>query len=48
MTVGGGEVSDEQVLGAIAALSMLSPVEENVVKYIFLDNSTSWCDHSKA
>jgi integrase/recombinase XerD len=27
------EVSDEQVLGAAAALSMLSPVGENVGKY---------------
>ncbi|MBL1203740.1 MAG: hypothetical protein FWK04_32910, partial [Nostoc sp. GBBB01] len=29
------EVTDEQVLGAAASLAMLSPVSENVGKYIF-------------
>jgi integrase/recombinase XerD len=33
------EVTDEQVLGAASALSMLSPVEENVGKWVFDDIS---------
>jgi integrase/recombinase XerD len=31
------EVQDSQVLGAVTALSMLSPVGEEVRKYLYLD-----------
>jgi integrase/recombinase XerD len=33
------EVQDSQVLGAVTALSMLSPVGEEVRKYDYLDQS---------
>ncbi|MDP8966162.1 MAG: site-specific integrase, partial [Cyanobacteriota bacterium] len=33
------EVREEQVLGAVSALSMLSPVEENVGKWTYDDLS---------
>ena len=33
------EVRDAQVLGAMAALSMLSPVGEDVKKLLYLDQS---------
>ncbi len=35
------EVREEQVLGAVSALSMLSPVEENVGKWIYDDDSST-------